>query len=89
MIRLDTKSCVISGKFTPEEAALVRARVAEAGGDLSSATRELWLRELGLNQLSSGCESCEKMLRLFKATMEMSLELGENFTAEKFRSLCQ
>jgi hypothetical protein len=80
---------VISGKFTPEEASLIKARVAEAGRDVSSATRDLWLRELGLNQLSSGCESCEKMLRLFMRTMEMSLELGEGFTAEKFRSLCQ
>lgn len=80
------KRCVVSGKVTHSERLLIREHVAKNNTDLSTATRELWLRELGLNRLEEK-SAAAKMIDLFIATMRVSVDPDDELTPERFESI--
>jgi hypothetical protein len=80
------KRCVVSGKVTHSERILIREHVAKNNTDLSTATRELWLRELGLNRLEEK-GAAAKMIELFIATMRVSVDPEDELTPERFECI--
>jgi hypothetical protein len=79
----------VTGHFTESEYQTIREHVKKHRSDMSTATRELWLRELQLEEMLSERSASRQMLEIFVRTMEASLERGSEFTVQEFRRLCK
>jgi hypothetical protein len=74
----------IGTHVTPEEYEQIQAHCAACGKDVSTVTREIWLKEIRHPAIDPSTVS----LRLFVGTFEGLLRLGDRFTIEQFRQIC-
>jgi hypothetical protein len=74
----------IGTHVTPEEYEQIQAHCAACGKDVSTMTRELWLKETRHPAIDPSTVT----LRLFVGAFEGLLRLGDGFTVEQFRQIC-
>ena len=74
----------IGTHITPEEYEQIQAHCAACGKDVSTMTREIWLKEIRQPAIDPSTVT----LRLFVGTFEGLLRLGDGFTVEQFWQIC-
>jgi hypothetical protein len=74
----------IGTHVTPEEYEQIQAHCAACGKDVSTMTREIWLKQIRHPAIDPSTVT----LRLFVGTFEGLLRLGDGFTVEQFRQIC-
>jgi hypothetical protein len=74
----------ITAHVTPDEEEQVKEIAARLNIDVSTFAYRALKHELS----DAPLDPAEAMLELFVRTMEASLELGDGFTAKRFRQLC-
>lgn len=85
---LKSRTRAVTGRVTQQEEELIKQYAIDHGTDVSNLTRDVLLREVAGKTLSVERQASALLLELFVRTMEASLELGEEFTVQRFRKLC-
>jgi hypothetical protein len=85
----ERRSEIVYGRVTADEKERIRQYADGLGTDVSNLTRELLLREVGVKSLDSERCSATRLFQLYLRTTKDALELGSQFTVDRFAAICQ